>query len=374
MRAGLTVGLVVAGLMASTVPTLAGPWTDLCAAEAASRWEAGFETTGVRQYDLNTEAAITACQRANELEPSVSVTAWLARTYFIAGRAEEAQPLALSAALEGNILGKHIAGTIMTETGTDAEKAQGKAFLEENIAAGFVPSITTLGYNLEMGLAVAEDDAAALEQYRRSAELGDEVAMTNIGFFYRDALGGIEEDLPQSVEWFLKGATGGDPNGMDAMGYAYEHGLGVEQDLGESARWYMMSAAQGYSWGIADLAYAYDYGRGLEQDSARALELYEKAYDTGTRWAGVYIGKMYLEGIGVEQDIEKARVLIEEGLADDDFTAMYLMGRMFEDGLGVDKNLETALDWYKKAIDAGDTDDAPGALERVEAALKATPV
>ena len=93
--------------------------------------------------------------------------------------------------------------------------------------------------------------------------------MTNIGFFYRDALGGIEEDLPQSVEWFRKGAAGGDPNGMDALGYAYEHGLGVEQDLVESARWYMMAAAKGYSSGIADLAYAYDYGKGLDQDSRR---------------------------------------------------------------------------------------------------------
>ena len=83
---------------------------------------------------------------------------------------------------------------------------------------------------------------------------------------------------------------------------------------------------------------------------------------------------MYLEGIGVDQDIDRAQPLIEEGLAADDYTAMYLMGRKFEDGLGVEKNLGRAKDWYEKAIEAGDEDDAPGALERVNAVRAATPV
>ena len=339
-----------------------------------ARGKPGHEATGVQQYDVNIEAAIAACERARDVEPSTAVNAWLARVYYIAGRDDDASPLALNAAIDGNMLGKHIAGSILTESENAGEVAQGKTFLEENASAGFVPSIATIGFNLEKGIGVETDEAAALELYREAAGKGYETAMTNIGFFYRDALGGIAEDLPQSVEWFRKGAAGGDPNGMDALGYAYEHGLGVEQDLVESARWYMMAAAKGYSWGIADLAYAYDYGKGLDQDSAKALELYQKAYDTGTVWAGAYIAKMYLDGIGVDQDIDRAQPLIEEGLAADDYTAMYLMGRKFEDGLGVAKNLETAKDWYEKAIEAGDEDDAPGALERVNAALAATPV
>ena len=356
------------GLAVAASPAWAGPWTELCAGETASRSELGYESTGRHAYDVNVEAAIAACTRAAEVEPDPAVTAWLARALTLASRWDEAMPLALEAADAGSLLGMHLAGAHLIESADPAEAKKGRELLEKAVGAGFAPSLNSLGYAYENGFGVDKDSVRALALYREAAGHGVGVAQTNIGLLYREGLAGLPKNEKTSVEWFTRGALNGDPNGMDALGYAYEWGLGVPQDLAESARWYGLGAAKNYPQSLASLAYAYDYGKGVPQDYARAMALYRSAWDGGTAWAGTFIGRLYLEGHGVERDIGEAQKWIDLGLAWDDYTAMYLMGRKFEDGLGVPRDLDKAGEWYRKAIEAGDTVDAPPALARIEAA------
>ena len=64
---------------------------------------------------------------------------------------------------------------------------------------------------------------------RVKAEGGDAVAMTDLGFAYRDGKRGLKKDLTQAFTWFKRAADLKDQYGLAACGVAYIGGDGVER-------------------------------------------------------------------------------------------------------------------------------------------------
>ncbi|QLQ33438.1 MAG: sel1 repeat family protein [Candidatus Thiothrix singaporensis] len=73
---------------------------------------------------------------------------------------------------------------------------------------GDAPAQFSLGLMYDQGDGVDEDNAAAVEWYRRSAEAGYEAAQHNLGNMYAQGEGIAENDA-LAVEWWRKAAEQG---------------------------------------------------------------------------------------------------------------------------------------------------------------------
>jgi TPR repeat protein len=116
----------------------------------------------------------------------------------------------------------------------------------------------------------------------------------------------------------------GDDQVQVAVGYMYDHGLGVEQDQAQAAQWYARAAEKGSAAAKYNLAVFYEKGygtgRGVERDDGEAVRWYIKAAAQGH------------------------------------MLAQYNLGTMYEDGEGVEKNLAEAMKWYRLAANQGHED------------------
>ena len=58
---------------------------------------------------------------------------------------------------------------------------------------------------------------------------------------------GVERDVTEAVNWFIRSAEQGDANGQCNLGRMYAMGSGVDLDLVKAYQWLSLSGAQGES-------------------------------------------------------------------------------------------------------------------------------
>ena len=121
---------------------------DSCAANAASKWEPGYE--GVGPVDIGSfyaYEAIEACKAALEEDPSnTQVMAWLGNAYVADNQAALGVPLLEPAASAGNVVALRALGDLLIlGKAIDQDKAHGVELLDQAAAQDFVPAFLSLG-------------------------------------------------------------------------------------------------------------------------------------------------------------------------------------------------------------------------------------
>ncbi len=311
----------------STAAATAGPAADACAALAASPFEAGLESIGVRNDLVDADAAITACEAAHAAEPdSTAVDAWLARAYLIGGRSEDAYASALPAADAGNPLAQVIVANVLLER--DPNDPAAIPLYEAALAAGYAPAANPLG------------------------------------IAYRDGEGGLTQSYEKAAEILAIAADAGYAEAINNLGLLYSYGTGVPLDFDKANAMFLQAWEKGEVWGANNLAYGYQFGEGFEIDLKKAAEWYQKAVDAGLPQAGVNLADLYLDGRGVVINYKRALTLAEGAAEAGDPGGSYVLGKIFERGLGVPANVDRAIELYKLAADGGNT-NAINALKRL---------
>jgi hypothetical protein len=113
---------------------------------------------------------------------------------------------------------------------------------------GNAMAMANLGRMYEFGNGgLPKDDTEAVQWYRRGAEASSGQAMASLAYMYERGRGGLAKDLDTAGQWYRKGADTGDRFAMYYMGRACEFGLGVPKDRSEAAQWYQKSAAAGFT-------------------------------------------------------------------------------------------------------------------------------
>jgi TPR repeat protein len=85
------------------------------------------------------------------------------------------------------------------------------------------------------------DVIAAVKWLKKAVELGDVVAMADMGVCYE--LGsGIGRDEIEAAKWYRKAAEHGNTKGMYGLGRCYINGAGLAKDDAEAVKWYRKSA------------------------------------------------------------------------------------------------------------------------------------
>ncbi len=89
-----------------------------------------------------------------------------------------------------------------------------------------------------------QDDAAAVNWYRKAVEQGYARGQTNLGFMYRKGHG-VPQDDAEAVNWYRKAAEQGNAYAQANLGVMYELGRGVTPDEVQAHLWYSLAADQG---------------------------------------------------------------------------------------------------------------------------------
>ena len=125
--------------------------------------------------------------------------------------------------------------------------------------------------DLDAGLAAVHrgDFKKALAELMPLAQAGDAEAQYNIGRMY--AYGrGVPQDDAKAMDWYRKSATQGHLWAINNIGRLYENGLGVTQDDAAAVQWYRLAADGGNGVSQYNLGSMYVRGRGIPQSDRDA--------------------------------------------------------------------------------------------------------
>src|SRR5690606_32041537 len=157
----LAATVAFSAVLATTTGAHAQSAFDNCAAEAASQWEAGFETVGRHTWTIDASAAIAACQGALEQDPAnAQLKAWLGRAHFAGGQPDVGAPLLEEAAAAGNLVALSLFGDMLISgDGVAQDMPRGAQMLRDAAEAGFPPAQNSLGLSYDFGEGVEQDYA-----------------------------------------------------------------------------------------------------------------------------------------------------------------------------------------------------------------------
>src|SRR4029079_3811414 len=148
--------LVVA---AATSPAAAQSVDD-CAALAASRYEPGYEDSGLADTaDFVADAAVETCVLALKDDPhDVRLEAWLGHAYAANGEEAKAVPLLEDAATKGNTVALRTLGDMLIlGRGIAQDRARGVEMLRQAAEADFAPAALSLAYSYDFGDGIEAD-------------------------------------------------------------------------------------------------------------------------------------------------------------------------------------------------------------------------
>ena len=169
-----------------------------------------------------------------------------------------------------------------------------------------------------------------------------------------------EEEPVGSEMWLLRllAATAlDDSDAMVTLGRAYFRGEGVEQDLSAALKWFQKAADAGNTAALIPLGDMYQKGEGVEKNLHKAYELFTAALNAGEAEAQSRLDDPEMKAIASEAvggEMWLLRLLAATALDDSD--AMATLGYAYYRGEGVEQDLDTALKWFRKAADAGNTE------------------
>ncbi|KAH3744677.1 calmodulin-dependent protein kinase [Pelomyxa schiedti] len=160
--------------------------------------------------------------------------------------------------------------------------------------------------------------------------------------YYKGGSSGVDK----AVSAWSMAADLGDRDAMVALGWCYQHGVGVECDKPRAASIYAsITKPRGYTWRVG---VCYLRGEGVERDWAKAVAIFQEISEA--RVAQAYLGWCYLWGCGVGRDVAKGVQLLNgaaAGLYGSDKAKVFL-GYCHERGIGVQLNTKKARELFKE--------------------------
>lgn len=208
----------------------------------------------------------------------------------------------------------------------------------------------------------------AFRLFLLEAEIGNGLAMHDLGRMYADGLG-REIDTALSQEWYQKALTAflsaegkkPAPYLQYRIGKMYAAGLGTEQNYEQAASWFSKAVAENHKYAQYSLGSLYYRGNGVAKDYAEALRLYDLSASQGNPYADYELAKMYRDGVGtaVRPELSTRHFTaafsgfyqLEQDSHDDKL--QYRLGQMLYTGTGTGKDAQAAIGYLKKSAKLG---------------------
>jgi TPR repeat protein len=311
---------------------------------------------GVWFYQLDTVAALSACNNAMRQYPDV------ARFIYEAGRVAQvekdfglATQLFEKAASLGYVASYVNLGILYYQgAGVTKDYATARSWYEKAIAANDPLGFNQVGFMYETGNGATKDFGEAGKYYQKAASAGVAIAMVNLGRLYLEG-NGVAKDQGRARNLFETATATGEPAAMRMLGILYERGITVQKDPAQAKNWYEKAAAGMDSVAMNNLGWMYEQGNGVPKDFAQAKTWYEKAAYFSNSQAMANLGNLYRDGRGVPKDYAQAKAWYERSANLGRTFGMMRLGDLYLQGLGVPKDPVQARKYYEMALAAGDT-------------------
>ena len=311
---------------------------------------------GVRFFQVDTVAALAACNSAMHEHPNV------VRFIFEAGRVAQiekdfgrARELYEKAAALGYPASYLALGVIyFYGYGVPKDFAAARSWYEKALAANDPLALNGIGILYETGSGVPKDFNQARIYYEKAAAADVAAGMVNLGRLYLDG-NGVPKDTGRARNLFETATATGEPSGMRMLGLLYQRGITVLKDPEQAKKWYEKAAAASDAVAINNIGSMHELGEGFPKDFAEAKKWYEKAASLGNAQAMANLGNLYRDGNGVTKDYAQAKGWYEKSANLGRTFGMMRLGDLYLQGLGVPKDPVQARKYYEMALAAGDT-------------------
>jgi TPR repeat protein len=226
-------------------------------------------------------------------------------------------------------------------------------------AVSHFPAIGRLLYQLGRGQEKIGDDAAALQSYRKAADLGSLIGAFSAGVRERDGVG-TQRDDEEANRLFKLCADQGDGDCLNSLAFQYQAGRGVPADPNEAIRLYREAAATGLVAANVNLGFLYRDGDGVPVDYAEAARQFQVAADKDDPAGAASLALLYQNGQGVPKDETRAVSLFQMAADHGDDDALVKLAAAYLDGQGVPKDEAKSVAFYQQAADRGNADGMAG--------------
>ncbi|KAG0205387.1 hypothetical protein BGX28_003008 [Mortierella sp. GBA30] len=225
------------------------------------------------------------------------------------------------------------------------------------------------------GLGTRKDNARAVQFYRKAASANHPGAMWRLGVVTLYGELGVSASPRDGVKWLKRSAQAASPEFPFALyELAQLHERGIENivfiDPEYSVSLYSQAAELGHAASAFRLGECWEYGKlGCKQDPRLSIHYYTLAAQQEHPEACFALAAWYLVGSpGILPQSDAEAYIWAKRAADANLPkALYAMGYFTEVGIGPRKDMDQALEWYKKASDAGDKRATQRLLEGVSA-------
>jgi TPR repeat protein len=223
----------------------------------------------------------------------------------------------------------------------------GVEFIKKAADAGHSIALWRTGNFYKNGILLQRDRHAAVECYRKSAELGEPRGM----FHYGESL--IETNPGEAAKWFERLTSIGDSSGQFKFGSMLIDGKGVVKDVEKGIGLIELACGQGNS--DAQCKYGVLVMEGVVQKSdSAAFEAFGRSavqeYPIGL-WLYAHC---FLGGIGTAKDPDLGHRLLCKAADFGHAEAQLVVANSFLNGRDVPKDERLALAYYRKMAELGD--------------------
>jgi hypothetical protein len=112
---------------------------------------------------------------------------------------------------------------------------------------------------------MAQVSPAASQELIKRADAGDPQAQFELGHAYESG-SGVQQDDAVAMDWYRKAAEHGSAQAQNSLGVMYAQGRGAQRDTDEAVRWYRKAAKQGLAEAMYNVAIAYYSNEGVGGD------------------------------------------------------------------------------------------------------------
>jgi TPR repeat protein len=151
-----------------------------------------------------------------------------------------------------------------SEPARDAVNRMSDSLLRWQISSAF----EAVGDIYERGVDFPQDHHAAIEWYRKAAQLGEAPIRVKLAKYLLDRP--EPHDYPEALHWCEEAGKQMYSPGALCAGLLYEKGIGTAPDLQEAVKWFNKSAQLGNAQAMLRLGEMYWSGSGVKQDKVSA--------------------------------------------------------------------------------------------------------
>jgi len=157
---------------------------------------------------------------------------------------------------------------------------------------------------------------------------------------------------PRAFQRYLKQALSGDDQAMVEVAFAYRNSDGVEPDRRKYFEWLQKSAESRYPKAMYYLAIAYKDGDEVDINLPKYFDLMLRAAEANDREAMFNVALAYEEGLGTERDLNKYFYWISRMADAGAPGAILSVAIAHRDGKGTPENRKDFFIWARKAVEA----------------------